>query len=271
MKIAFIGGGNMATAMLGGLLQQGYRGDDIGVIEVMADARARLQDQFKVRVFAAPDAEVLAAQILVFAVKPQQLADIAKSVANSIAGKLVISIAAGIRSTDLSRWLNGHDNIVRVMPNTPSLVQAGVAGLYAMPSVSIEDRDRAEALMRVVGEVIWVDEDQAIDAVTAVSGSGPAYVFYFIEALQQAALELGLSAAAARTLSLHTFSGAAKLALGSADAPAILRAKVTSKGGTTERGLLALEQAKVKQQIVAAVKQAAQRARELGDEFGQAR
>jgi pyrroline-5-carboxylate reductase len=271
MKIAFIGGGNMATAMLGGLLQQGYRGDDIGVVDVMADARARLQEQFKVRTFSSPDAEVLAAQVLVFAVKPQQLADIAKSVANSISGNLVLSIVAGIRASDLSRWLNGHDNIVRVMPNTPSLVQAGIAGLYAMPSVSVEDRGHAEALMRSVGEVIWVDEEQAIDAVTAVSGSGPAYVFYFIEALEQAARDLGLSDDAARRLSVHTFSGAAKLALGSADSPAVLRVKVTSKGGTTERALLTLEQTQVKQKIIAAVKQAAERARELGDEFGQAR
>lgn len=271
MKIAFIGGGNMATAMVGGLLQQGYRANDIGVVEMMAEVRVQLQTQFNVLVFPAPDAEALAAQIVVFAVKPQQLADVAKSAANSIAGKLVISIAAGIRSTDLSRWLNGHDNIVRVMPNTPSLVQAGVAGLYALPSVSNADRSRAEALMRSVGEVVWVDDEQAIDAVTAVSGSGPAYVFYFIEALEQAALELGLDAGAARTLSLHTFSGAAKLALGSADGPAALRAKVTSKSGTTERALMALEHTKVKQQIVDAVLQAARRARELGDEFGQSR
>ncbi len=271
MKIAFIGGGNMATAIIAGLLQQGYRGNDIGVVEVMAEARERLQNQFKVQVFAAPASGVLAAQVLVFAVKPQQLADVAKSVASAVGGKLVISIAAGIRSTDLSRWLNGHSNIIRVMPNTPSLVQAGVAGLYAMPSVSREDRGRAEALMRSVGEIVWVDEEQGIDAVTAVSGSGPAYVFYFIEALEQAALDLGLSAHAARTLSMHTFSGAAKLALGSGDAPAALRAKVTSKGGTTERALLTLEQTQVKQKIVDAVIQAAQRARELGDEFGQSR
>ncbi|MDQ3260846.1 MAG: pyrroline-5-carboxylate reductase [Pseudomonadota bacterium] len=261
----------MATAIIAGLLQHGYRGNDIGVVDPVAEARARLQDQFKVQVFAAPDAEVLAAQVLVLAVKPQQLADVAKSVASAVTGKLVISIAAGIRSTDLSRWLNGHDNIIRVMPNTPSLVQAGVAGLYAMPRVSSEDRGRAEALMRCVGEVVWVDEEQAIDAVTAVSGSGPAYVFYFIEALEQAARDLGLSADAARTLSMHTFSGAAKLALGSSDPPAILRAKVTSKGGTTERALLILEQTQVKQHIVDAVVQAAERARELADEFGQSR
>jgi pyrroline-5-carboxylate reductase len=271
MKIAFIGGGNMATAMLGGLLTQGYRGDEIGVVEVMSQARARLQNQFKVNVYAAPSAELLAAQIIVFAIKPQQLAEVAKSVASFVSGKLIISIAAGIRVTDLSRWLGGHDNIVRVMPNTPALVQAGVAGLYAMAGVTSEDRRQAETLMRSVGEVVWVNDEQSIDAVTAVSGSGPAYVFYFIEALEQAALDLGLDQQAARKLSLHTFSGAAKLALGSDDAPAVLRAKVTSKGGTTERALSTMEQTKVKQQIVAAVKQAAQRAQELGDEFGQTR
>lgn len=268
MKIVFIGGGNMATAMLGGLLQQGYSGEDIGVVEVIADARARLYAQFKINVFSLPNAEALAAPVIVFAVKPQQLADVAKSVAQWIAGKLVISIAAGIRSMDLSRWLDGHHNIVRVMPNTPSLVQAGVAGLYAMPSVTADDRRHAEALLRCVGETVWVDDERAIDAVTAVSGSGPAYVFYFIEALEQAALELGLNTDAARKLSLHTFNGAAKLALGSADGPATLRAKVTSKGGTTERALLTLEQTKVKQLIVDAVLQAAQRAGELGEEFG---
>jgi pyrroline-5-carboxylate reductase len=272
MKITFIGGGNMATAMLGGLLQQGYRGDEIGVVEVMAESRARLQERFGVQVFATPDANAMAANTLVFAVKPQQLAEVAMSVANLVDDKkLVISIAAGIRSTDLCRWLKGHSNIVRVMPNTPSLVQAGIAGLYATPSVSGEDRRRAEALMRSVGEVIWVDEEQAIDAVTAVSGSGPAYVFYFIEALEHAARHLGLGTEAARLLSLHTFNGAAKLALESPDSPAVLRAKVTSKGGTTERALTTLEKTNVKQLVVDAVLQAAQRAHELGDEFGQAR
>jgi pyrroline-5-carboxylate reductase len=269
MKIVFIGGGNMATAMLGGLLQRGYVGTDIGVVEVMADARARLQQQFNINVFAAPNEDALTAPVIVFAVKPQQLAEVAKSVAQWVGGKLIISIAAGIRSIDLSRWLGGHNNIVRVMPNTPALVQAGIAGLYATPDVVPDDRSRAEALLRCVGEVVWVDDERAIDAVTAVSGSGPAYVFYFIEALEQAALELGLNSAAARQLSLHTFNGAAKLALGSADGPATLRAKVTSKGGTTERALLTMEQTKIKELIRAAVLQAAQRAAELGDEFGQ--
>ena len=271
MKIAFIGGGNMATAMLGGLLQQGYQAVDIGVLEVVAEARVRLVEQFKVQVFAVPAAALLAAPLIVFAVKPQQLADVARSIATALSHQLVISIAAGIRATDLSRWLDGHQNIVRVMPNTPALVQAGITGLFALPAVSADDRARAEALMRSVGEVIWVDNEEAIDAVTAVSGSGPAYVFYFIEALEQAALELGLSADAARKLSLYTFSGAAKLAQASGDSAAVLRARVTSKGGTTERALLALDQSEVKQKFVAAVRQAAERSRELGDEFGKAR
>ena len=271
MKIAFIGGGNMATAIIGGLCQRGYLAGEIGVVEVVADARARLAQQFNVQIFAAPTAELLAAPLIVFAVKPQQLANVAKSIAEKLSRQLVISIAAGIRLTDLSRWLNGYQNIVRVMPNTPALVQAGISGLFALPGVSAADRTLAENLMRTVGEVIWVANEEAIDAVTAVSGSGPAYVFYFIEALEKAARDLGLHADAARALSLHTFSGAAKLAVGSSDSAAVLRQRVTSKGGTTERALLALEQSKVGQQFIDAVRQAAVRSRELGDEFGKSR
>lgn len=271
MKIAFIGGGNMASAMLGGLLQQGYAPADIGIVEIVTEARQRLADTFGVRVFAEPTPDVTIAELIVFAVKPQQLADVAQSLAASLKGQLVISIAAGIRAHDLARWLNGHQNIVRVMPNTPSLVQAGVAGLYAMPGVSADDRARAEALMRSVGEVIWVANESDIDAVTAVSGSGPAYVFYFIEALEEAALDLGLTPAAARTLSLATFSGAAKLANASEDSAATLRARVTSKGGTTAAALSAMEGASMKQLFIAAVKQAALRSQELGDEFGRLR
>ena len=271
MKIAFIGGGNMASAIVGGLLQRGYAPAEIGIVEVAAEARQRLAEQFKVQVFAEPVAELLDAPLIVLAVKPQQLADVAATLASKLSTQLVISIAAGIRSTDLSRWLNGYQNIVRVMPNTPALVQAGVAGLLALPSVSKANRDAAEALMRCVGEVIWVESDDAIDAVTAVSGSGPAYVFYFIEALEQAARDLGLDADAARTLSLQTFSGAAKLALGSSESAGVLRARVTSKGGTTERAILTMQQSKIGEQFAVAVRAAAQRSRELGDEFGQSR
>lgn len=271
MKIAFIGGGNMASAMLGGLLQQGYSPNEIGVVEIIADARQRLVDTFGIRVFAEATTELAQVEVIVFAVKPQQLADVAQGLAKSLNGQLVISIAAGIRASDLARWLNGYENIVRVMPNTPSLVRAGIAGLYAMPGVSSDDRARAEALMRSVGEVIWVANEADIDAVTAVSGSGPAYVFYFIEALEQAGLDMGLAPEAARALSLATFKGAAQLACTSEGSAATLRAKVTSKGGTTAAALAAMEQANLKQQFIASVKQAAVRSRELGDEFGKLR
>lgn len=271
MKIVFIGGGNMASAIIGGLLRQGFKPSEIGVVEVLADARQRLAAQFSVEVFPEFSAALLSAPMLVFAVKPQQLGEVAATLAGKLSNQLIISIAAGIRAIDLSRWLGGYQNIVRVMPNTPALVQAGVAGLFAMPQVSVADRARTEQMMRAVGEAIWVENDAAIDAVTAVSGSGPAYVFYFIEALERAARELGLDATAARALSLHTFSGAAKLALGSEESAAVLRARVTSKGGTTQRALLALEQSHVGDQFVAAVKQAALRSRELGDEFGKSR
>ncbi len=271
MKIVFIGGGNMATAIIGGLLQQGTTPADIGVVEVLAEARQRLVEQFSVSAFSELSEALLSTPMLVFAVKPQQLSDVASKLAGKLSNQLIISIAAGICATDLARWLGGYQNIVRVMPNTPSLIRAGVAGLFAMPQVCAADRARTEQMMRAVGEAIWVENEEAIDAVTAVSGSGPAYVFYFIEALERAGRELGLDANAARVLSLHTFSGAAKLALGSPESAAVLRARVTSKGGTTERALLTLESSKVGDQFVHAVEQAAVRSRELGDEFGHSR
>ncbi len=271
MKIVFIGGGNMATAIVGGLLQQGYSPSEIGIVEVLEDARKRLAEQFSVHVFSEISPSILNASMLVFAVKPQQLGDVALALAGKLSNQLVISIAAGICTTDLARWLGGYQNIVRVMPNTPALVRAGVAGLFALPQVSAADRELTEQVMRAVGETIWVNDEEAIDAVTAVSGSGPAYVFYFIEALERAARELGLDPSAARTLCLHTFSGAAKLALNSTESAAVLRTRVTSKGGTTERALLALAQSKVADHFVDAVKQAAVRSRELGEEFGKLR
>ena len=268
MKIAFIGGGNMAIAIVGGLMQQGYAAAEIGVVEVIAAARERWAEQFKVQVFAQPTAALLAAPLLVLAVKPQQLADVAASIAGKLTNQLVISIAAGIRSTDLSRWLNGYQNIVRVMPNTPALVLAGISGLYAMPGVSAEDRAHAESILGAVGETVWVEQESDIDAVTAVSGSGPAYVFYFIEALEQAARDVGLNAATARQLAIATFTGASKLAAQSSEDAATLRARVTSKGGTTERALASMEADKIKAAISRAVTAAAERSRELGDELG---
>jgi len=183
--------------------------------------------------------------LVVLAVKPQTLPEVASALASRLADHLVISIVAGVRLTDLARWLGGHRRIVRTMPNTPALVQAGIAGLYAPPDVDQAARSQAEAVLRAVGGVVWVEDEARLDAVTAVSGSGPAYVFYFIESLEAAAVAQGLPAATARQLALQTFFGAAKLALESGEEPAVLRQRVTSKGGTTERGVAALETAAI--------------------------
>jgi pyrroline-5-carboxylate reductase len=175
-----------------------------------------------------------------------------------------------VRAADISRWLQGHAAVARAMPNTPALVGAGATGLYALPGVSREQRDWADRIMGAVGTVVWVAEEALIDAVTAISGSGPAYVFYFIEALEQAGIDLGLAADTARQLALQTFLGAATLAVKDGTSPAVLRARVTSKGGTTERGIQALEDGGVRAAILQAARAAAQRAHEMGELFGQA-
>lgn len=268
MNLTFIGGGNMAAAIIGGLLQKGWQPAQLRAVEIFAAAREKLAQTYQVRTFAALDAEAAAADCIVLAVKPQQLREVALGLAPYVKQQLIITIAAGIRCGDLSRWLNGYQRIVRVMPNTPALVLAGVSGLYAMPGVAGADRKAAGEILGAVGSVQWFDNENKLDAVTAVSGSGPAYVFYFIEALQEAALELGLDAAQARELAIGTFSGAARLAAESSEAPATLRARVTSKGGTTERALASMEAAALKAAIKNAVKAAEQRSRELGDELG---
>jgi len=204
----------------------------------------------------------------VLAVKPQQLHGVAIQLRGRLDGKLVISIAAGVRSADLSLWLGGHAVIVRAMPNTPAMVLAGVTGLYALPEVPEHQRQQAETILGAVGTTLWLEKEVQMDAVTAISGSGPAYVFLFIEALQEAAMELGFTPDDARTLSLETFLGAAKLASQSSEDAATLRARVTSKGGTTERAILAMEAAGIKQTIIQATQAACQRSRELGDELG---
>jgi len=270
MKLVFVGGGNMATAMIGGLLQCRYARDDIGVVEVDADARHRLTARFGVHADAAADVSARQSQVVVLAVKPQQLRKVAEDLQPLLAQQLVISIAAGIRTDDLARWLRGYTRIVRVMPNTPALVSAGISALYAMPAVTAAERQTAESLLQAVGSTLWVQDEGLMDAVTALSGSGPAYVFYFMEALEQAGRELGLAAEDARRLSVETFVGASKLAGAGGEDPAVLRARVTSKGGTTERALLGMQSADLKQRIVDAVKLAAARSRELGEELGRA-
>ena len=268
MNITFIGGGNMASALIGGLMKQGWPPETIAAVDIAQAARERLEREFGVRAYADAAAAVQSADCVVFAVKPQQLHASASPLAALLGTRLVISIAAGIRASDIARWLNGHRRIVRAMPNTPALVRAGMTGLYALPGVSDADRAIAERVLGAAGATLWVDDEGHMDGITAVSGSGPAYVFYFLEALQQAARELGFGTDAARELAFKTFSGALKLAGESSDSPEILRARVTSKGGTTERAIGHLETHAVKQHIVEAVAAAALRSRELGDELG---
>ena len=270
MNITFIGGGNMATALISGLLQQGDQPSAIRVVEISPEGRDRLHGKYAVAVHETLAAPALDSDIVVLAVKPQQLREVAAQLQGRIAGKLVISIAAGVRGADLARWLGGHTQLVRAMPNTPAMILAGITGLYALAGVSEEQKHQAEAVLSAVGTVVWLDREEQMDAITAVSGSGPAYVFYFMEALESAAREFGFPDGAARHLAVETFLGAAKLAAASDEELATLRARVTSKGGTTERALLTMESAAVKANIMRAIQAAAERSRELGDELGKA-
>lgn len=268
MKITFIGGGNMASALIGGLVQQGLNPNDVRVVEINPEASASLTRAFALKTYPGIGAEALQSDLIVLAVKPQQLGAVAAELRPLLREQLVVSIAAGVRAQDLSRWLGDYPRVVRAMPNTPALVRAGITGLYALPGVTAPARAQAEQVLAAVGACVWLTDEAQMDAVTAVSGSGPAYVFYFIEALEAAALELGLSPEQGRELALATFLGAAQLARSSVDDPATLRAKVTSKGGTTERAIQAMQQADVKGLIRNAVFAAAQRSQEMGDALG---
>jgi len=269
MTIAFIGGGNMARAIIGGLVSKGVaKAAQITVLEVDAVARLKLISEFGVRAIEKAGPELAKMDTVIFAVKPQQMREAARAVAEHLGDPLIITIAAGIRIDDLSRWLGGLERIVRAMPNTPALVHAGITGLHAQSVVGAADREAAEKLMSAVGAALWFEKETDLDIVVAVSGSGPAYVFYAIEALEQAARDLGLQEGASRSLALWTFVGAAKLAIERGEDPAVLRAQVTSKGGTTERALEVLEAAHVKDRFVEAVRAACERSKELGDELG---
>ena len=268
MNITFIGGGNMANALIGGMLGRGFAASGIRVVEPNADTAGKLRAQYGIATHAEAGAEALTSDLIVLAVKPQQLRGVAAGLAPHMNSQLVVSIAAGVRAADLARWLGNHRRVVRAMPNTPAMVLAGVTGLYALPDVTADERERAQRVLAAVGEVVWVEAEADMDVITAVSGSGPAYVFYFMEGLEEAAIAQGLSAEQARRLSLATFAGAAQLAARSAEDVATLRARVTSKGGTTERAVHAMEAARLKQIIVDAVRAAAARSKELGDELG---
>jgi pyrroline-5-carboxylate reductase len=266
VRIAFLGGGNMAGALIGGLIAKGTDARSISVIEVSPAARARLAARYPVHIATAPDAATQGSDVLVLAVKPQDAKAALASI--SVNRHLVISIAAGLRLAAIARWLGGHRKLVRCMPNTPALIGAGIAALYALPEVNDDERKKAETILRAVGEVVWVDEERLLDPVTAVSASGPAYVFWFIEQLAASAVQLGIPKEAALQLAKQTVLGAAKLAAESAEAPAELRKQVTSRGGTTEAALNVFEAEKLAERFARAVAAASQRGEEMGDEFG---
>ena len=268
LKICFIGGGNMAQALIGGLAGKLTAASNIHVVDVNPDALAVLSAQFGVQTSSAPGSEVAAADVLVLAVKPQQMHEVASDLVRHLRGQLVLSIAAGIRAVDLSRWLNGHQAIVRTMPNTPALIGKGVTGMTASSGVSPQQRETADAILKAVGQTVWLEDESQLDAVTAISGSGPAYVFYFLEAMQQASVDLGLTAEQGYALALATFAGASALAAQSPEPAGVLRERVTSKGGTTHAAITSMQAAGVDKAIVAALHAAADRSRAMGAEFG---
>ncbi|AHI63263.1 pyrroline-5-carboxylate reductase [Burkholderia thailandensis] len=270
MKIAFIGGGNMAAALIGGLVKRGVAASELLAVDINEDARQRTQAQFGVRTAAAIDATLAGYDAIVLAVKPQVLKEIATALAPHLSTQLVVSIAAGIRGADLSRWLGDYARVVRTMPNTPALVGLGVTGLCALPGVDAAGRDLASKVLGAVGETVWFDDESQLDAVTAISGSGPAYVFYFIEALQEAARQLGMNDEQGRALAVATFAGAAQLAVQSGEPASVLRERVTSKGGTTAAALASFDAQHVRDSIVRGVLAAQARAKEMGDELGAA-
>lgn len=273
MSITFIGGGNMATALIGGLIARGRPAADFHVVEPMAEQRERLVARFPgIVVHAQVEATAIdGTALILLAVKPQKMREAATALAPLLAtgsAPVVLSIAAGIRLVDIGRWLGGYKRLVRAMPNTPALIGRGTSGVFAPPETDADGRALATEVLEAAGDVVWVDNEPMLDAVTGVTGSGPAYVFYFLEALEQAAIDLKFEPAIARKLAYATVAGAIELAQQSEHAPATLRAQVTSEGGTTQRALAVMEEGEVKTMIIAAVKAATERAHELGDAFG---
>ncbi len=265
--IAFVGGGNMASAIIGGLIKQGLPGDQIGVVEPVAASRERLSSQYGVRVQAQPDDTLQRADLVVWAVKPQTFQEAALHASPFTRGALHLSVAAGIRSDSIAGWLTS-ERVVRAMPNTPSLIGLGTTALFARAAVTPADQQLVSRVIATTGDHLWMTEERQLDAVTALSGSGPAYVFYFIEAMTQAGTEMGLSLEQAKRLAVGTFVGAAQLAQASDESPEVLRQRVTSKGGTTHAAITSMENDQLKSHFVNAMKAAQRRAQELGDEYG---
>lgn len=265
--IAFIGGGNMAGAIIGGLVKSGRAPSSILVVDPGEAQRERLQRDLGVRTLAAADAALAQAQLVVWAVKPQLFQAAAAPCAAQVGEALHLSVMAGIRSSAIARAV-GTERVVRAMPNTPALIGQGISGLFARAAVTAHERGQIEQVLAPTGQTLWVSQEADLDAVTALSGSGPAYVFYFIEAMVQAGTAMGLTPEQGKQLAIATFRGAAALARDSSEPPEVLRGQVTSKGGTTHAAITAMEADGVKAAFVRALDAARRRAVELGDEFG---
>ena len=261
--IAFIGGGNMASALIGGLLRSGTQAGQILVVEPVEAQRDKLAQSLGVQAQPAADARLATAATVVWAVKPQLFAQAAAPCAPHIQRALQVSVMAGIRS-DAIVLASGSERVVRAMPNTPALIGQGIAGLYARPAVDAAARQQIETLFAPTGASLWVQREDDLDAVTALSGSGPAYVFYFLEAMMEAASQMGLTPEQGRLLAQSTFAGAAALAMQSPLSPTALREQVTSKGGTTHAAITSLDDSGVKAAFVKALHAARDRAQALG-------
>ena len=262
-SIAFIGGGNMASAIIGGLLKQGHKPGDILVVEPFAPARAKLLADFHITAMTEPNADLARAGLVIWAVKPQTFKEAAEPVRAHTAAALHLSVAAGIRSDSIANWL-GSERIIRCMPNTPALIGQGITALFAREAVSAADRDWAGTVIATTGQHLWLTQEDQLDAVTALSGSGPAYMFFFMEAMTAAGMEMGLERAQAYQLAVATFTGAGALAQASSETPETLRERVTSKGGTTYAAITSMEASGVKQRFIEAMHAARNRAQELG-------
>jgi pyrroline-5-carboxylate reductase len=266
VNLAFIGGGNMAHAMLGGMRDSGMVTASMHVLEPDGAKGADLQRAFGVTPHLEAGEWLRAAQVVVLAIKPQQARQAVGGIVACLAEPLVVSIVAGVKAVTLARWV-GHRRIVRAMPNTPALIRAGITGAVALADVSASQHDQADRILRSVGSVLWLKDESLLDPVTAISGSGPAYVFYFIEALEAAALQMGFEPGPARQLAVETFVGAARLAQQSHEPLAALRARVTSKGGTTEAALARFDADELRDRIIAGVRAARDRAAEMGQHY----
>ena len=266
MVISFIGGGNMAVAIVSGMLQQGFQTQEIHIVEPDVEKRTMLQEQYGVQV-ADPSEKLPISDMVILAVKPQQVASILGVIGSQVQQSLLMSVAAGVSIDALQILCGQTQRIIRAMPNTPALIRAGISGAIASSNVSASDKALANRVLHAIGEVIWVKEESALDAVTAISGSGPAYVFYFMQALQEAAQAQGFDAQTARQLVYSTFSGAVRLAQASSESVSTLRERVTSKKGTTEEGVAVLRQHQLLRAVDEAVKAAAKRSHALGQEL----